>query len=131
MTEMMMKLGGFKFSVNTGAYNSLVKSSEWRWQAQQRLWNDSALQYTGKGETAITLEGIIYPHYKGGIGQMDRMRDEADKAEPLPLVDGAGRYHGLWVIVSINEKQTDFLPGGMPRKQTFTMKIKYYVKDWL
>ena len=129
MTDVMMGLGDFKFSLSTAAYKTLRRSNEWRWVSVARFGRKPALQPTGAGTSNITMNGDIYPHYAGGLGQLDAMRAEAEKQEPLRLAVGNGRYWGQFVIVRINEGQSYLNESGQPRKQTFELELKEYGDD--
>lgn len=124
--SIMLALGDYRFSINTSAYQSLSRSKDYRWKSQERIHNDPALQYVGPGEEKIELDGIIYPHYRGGLGQIDAMKESADQGEPLLLVDGRGYVHGYWVIMSAQETQEVFLQNGVPRKIGFGLSLKRY-----
>lgn len=65
MLEVMMALGGYRFSLSTSAYAQLSRHATWRWPMQERLGAHPVSQYVGPGEQTITLEGTVYPHYKG------------------------------------------------------------------
>jgi phage protein U len=66
MAGRMMQLGLYQFSIDNAAYQRLFRSTEYRWAAIERVGKQDALQFTGLGGDTITLQGIIYPHYKGG-----------------------------------------------------------------
>ena len=95
------------------------------------------MHYTGKDAETITLSGTIYPLYPranpAGALQLDALRELADEGEPFQLggnrVPGEGENLGAWCIRSISEEQTEFLPGGAPRKQSFTITLVRYHKD--
>lgn len=136
MNEVMMKLGTFSFSVDSAAYQSLQRSTSYQWSGQSRFRNSIAMQYVGDGEETVTLTGVIYPHYKGGIGQLDTMRLLANSGEPLQMstgpmkhANGEGYSLGRWVITQVQETQSTFLPGGVPKKQEFTLSLKRYGED--
>lgn len=122
----MMQLGGFQFGINTAAYQGLSRSDEWRWPDQERFGQAPALQYTGPGATTITLDGILYPEWRGGLGQLDAMRAEAGKGKPLVLVDGRGQALGMWVIERVDESQSIFAAGGVARRVEFTLQLKRF-----
>lgn len=127
--SIMMGLGPYRFSLNTSAYQQLRRSIEYRWQGQDRLQNDVAMQYVGLGKEEIELEGIIYPHFRGGLDQVRDMQEAANKGEPLLLIDGLGQVWGRWVITRIEETQDTFLKAGVPRKISFRMAITRYGED--
>lgn len=125
----MLQLGAFQFGVNTAAYQSLKRSSEWKWPSQDRFGNPPALQYVGAGADSITLPGVIYPEWRGGNGQLDNLRALAEKGEPQKMIDGSGSILGDWVIERIEENQSVFAAGGSPRKQEFTIQLRRYFGD--
>ncbi|MDO5101479.1 MAG: phage tail protein [Lautropia sp.] len=122
----MLQLGSFQFGINTAAYQSLARSEEWRWPEQSRFGQETALQYTGPGAASVTLDGVIYPEWKGGFGQLDAMRREAGKGQPLVLVDGRGQALGMWVIESVSETQGTFAAGGVARRIEFSLQLKRF-----
>ena len=125
-TPVMMQLGAFQFGINTAAYQGLSRSDEWRWPDQECFGQAPALQHTGPGTTTITLDGILYPEWRGGLGQLDAMRAEAGKGKPLVLVDGRGQALGMWVIERVDETQGTFAAGGVARRIEFTLQLKRF-----
>lgn len=127
MTDsVMLKLGEYKFSLETACYQELTRSTKYRWQENVRINNISALQFLGESNATITLTGASYPYFKGGLKQLDGMRKEATKGKPLLLVDGLGVVHGYWVITSIEERHSTISAQGVPRKINFTLGITCY-----
>ena len=128
----MARLGDFTFNINTAAFQSLERASSWRWQGIDRIGRKPAQQFTGPEADSITLSGTIYPHYRGGLGQIGRMRRMADKGEPLPLIyafEAVGQYCGLWCIKGITEGRTVFFSNGAPRKIEFSLTLVEYGRD--
>lgn len=125
----MMGLGLFRFGVNRASYQSLTRSAEFRWKHQDRVGRKPAAQYTGPGVETITLEGVIYPAFKGGLRQVDLMRFAAGFGQPMMLVDGLGFVFDQWIITEITETKTVFLPDGAPRKIEFTLTLQAYGAD--
>ena len=128
-SEIMMALGEFRFGVSTAAYSRLTRRTDYRWKPAERHGRAPAMHYLGLGSDAITLDGTIYPHHAGGLGQIDTMRRIAGTGKPLILSDGEGRVWGDWVILHIEETRTVFDTGGRPLKQTFRLDLSYYGKD--
>lgn len=126
MADVMLQLGGYQFSVDTGAYQELSREAEYRWASQERIGAVDALQFTGYGAERIEVRGVIYPFHKGGLGQLDSMRTQAGLGLPLPLVSGQGRILGLWVIQSVREGQRVFAREGVPRRQEFDLSMRRY-----
>lgn len=122
----MMRIGPYRFSIETAAYQALDRSTQYRWARQQRVGTNDALQFTGLGADTITLSGSIFPYFKGGLGQLNAMRNAASAGTPLPLIDGRGRVLGLWVIESVTEKQATFDQNGVPKRQDFELALARY-----
>ena len=116
----------YRFSRDTAAYQSRNRTTAYRWAKQDRLTRDPALQFVGQGDDTLKLSGVIYPHYKGGLGQVDSMRQEAGKGKPFILVEGTGTVFGKFVIESITENQEHFMVGGTPQKISFTLNLRKF-----
>lgn len=127
----MMQLGAFQFSISTAAYKELRRRTEYRWASQDRFGKMPALQFTGPGSDAITLTGVIYTEYRGGIGQLNSMRALAATGTPQRMVDGTGNLLGKFVIESVEEGQSVFAGQGQPRKQEFTLQLRQFPDDAL
>ena len=126
---MMLALGPYRFSLNTSADQSLKRSSEYRWPSIERIGKEPLLQAIGPGCDRIDLDGVIYPHFRGGLGQINAMRDSAAKQEPLMLINGQGNVLGRFVITQIEESQNTFLADGSPRKIEFRLSLERYGEE--
>jgi len=132
MNETMLALGAFRFSIDSAAYETLVRSRAWEWTEQPLVGGFSAMQLTGKSTPAISLNGIIYPEHKGGYEQVGLMTTEADRGTPLDLLaftnDEAGVSLGQWVITSVVDSQRAFRANGAPRAIEFSINLKRYAE---
>jgi phage protein U len=126
MAEVMMQLGNLQFSLDEAAYQRLSRSSEYRWARQPRIGTNDALQFTGYGPETISIDGVIHPAFRGGFGQLDKMRREGSFGIPRVLVSGTGKVLGLWCIEAVTEGQEVFAKQGQPRRQNFSMRIARY-----
>lgn len=129
MTAILAALGAFRFSLDSAAYQSLSRTAQYRWAAQERLGREPASQFLGPGEETLTLDGVLHPHHRGGLGQIERMRALAGQGRPLLLVDGTGRIHGNWVILAVEETGAALLPDGTPRRIAFRLSLRRYGDD--
>ncbi len=129
LSLVMMALGGFRFGVNRANYQHFSRAASWRWESQDRVGRRPAMQFLGPGIDEITLEGVIYPHFKGGLRQVEMMRLVADQGQPLILVDGLGWVWERWVITAVEERKSLFMSDGAPRKIEFTMSLMAYGSD--
>ncbi len=128
-SRIMWMLGPFIFSRDTAAPHTLHRATEFKWPAQPRTGRDEALQYTGPGADTIDLDGVIYPQYRGGLGQVQAMRELAGLGEPQLLVDGRGMVYGKWVILRVEETGSVHLANGTPRKIEFKVSLQRYGED--
>ncbi len=128
----MAALGPYQFSLETAAFDTLQRSTDFRWAAQNRIGRAPAQQFLGYGEDTIELQGTIYPHFRGGLGQLSAMRAMAARGEPLPLVyafETAGQYNGLWCIKSVKDARSVPIRNGAARKIEFTLQLVAYGED--
>lgn len=127
--SVMMQLGSFQFGVTTAAYQSLQHNAEWRWPSQDRFGTREALQFVGPGSETISLPGVIYPEWRGGLARVQQLRDLAAQGKPQLMIDGRGNILGRWVIERVEETQSVFADAGVPRKQEFTLQLRRYLGD--
>ena len=127
--EVLLTLGDYQFGMSTAAHDSLKRSKAYRWVTQERLGREPATQFVGPGSETISLSGSIYPHFRGGLEQIDEMRAEAEAGEPLSLVDGRGNNLGQWCIQSISDTEKQFVGPGIPRCIDFSMTLTAYGPD--
>lgn len=129
MSTVLMGLGPHRFGIAQLAYNELERTWRYRWEPLNRVGRRPAMQYLGPGEEIVVLPGVIYPHYYGGFDQLERMRSDAARGAKLPMASGLGRFHGIWGITEIKDKQAYFLPNGAPRKVEFNISLTHYGPD--
>ncbi|MCW7553641.1 phage tail protein [Endozoicomonas gorgoniicola] len=126
MVEPQVALGDYRLGTTTAAVQELERVSEWRWADKDVIHGKPQSDYIGPGLDTIELNGVIYPHFRGGLGQVDAMRAEADKGTPLRMVLGTGQDMGLWTIRRISENQTRIYDRGIPLKVEFRLSLKEY-----
>lgn len=132
MRTYMARLGSFQFGMDTAAFNELKRASGYRWEAKNRIGRSPAMQNVGRDADTIALSGVIYPHWRGGLGQMAALRAMATTGEAQPLVyafENSGQYCGRWCIVSIEETRTVLFDNGAPRKIEFGLTLREYGED--
>ncbi len=126
MSDILMALGSFRFAMDTAAFQTLQRTHVYRWPAQARLVDRPTRQFVGAGDETIAMNGIVYPTLAGGLGQLEQLREMAGRGVPMILVDGLGFVWGRYVVLSLQEGRSFFLPDGRPRKQTFTLQLSHY-----
>lgn len=122
----MMALGAYRFAVTTGGYERLQRSTSWRWPTQERIGSAPAHQFMGPGTDKLTISGVIFPHFRGGLRQVDAMRAQAGRGQPLNMVDGTGVNWDRWVVMSIEEGKEAFMSDGAARKIDFSVELEKY-----
>ena len=128
MSETMMALGPYRFALNTATYQTLRRKTQYCWAQQARLAQGPAHQYIGMGNDTIDLQGVIYPHYRGGLSQLNELRQQAQQGEPHVLVDGLGHVWGQWVVLSVDEDHEVMHANGQPQKVSFRLQLAKYVE---
>lgn len=121
-----LKLGEFKFSLNTAMFQAIEQSHSFRWRAQERVGQMDALQYTGPGDATMTLPGVLYPNFRGDAGSMKQLRTMAAEGKPQRLVTGSGGNLGMWVIEKVDVTSSVFTPDLGFRKQEFTVSLRKF-----
>jgi phage protein U len=129
LSFVMMALGLFRFGVSQGTYQTFTRSARYRWEKLDRTGRAPALQFLGPDADEAVLEGVIYPHFKGGLRQVELMRLAARLGQPMMLVDGLGWVWDRWSIIAVEEKQSVFLADGAPRRIDFTIRLQAYGSD--
>ena len=127
----MMALGAFRFGVNQAQYQSFTRTAAFRWAKADRLGRAPASQYLGPDAEEIGFDGVIYPHFKGGLRQAELMRAVAGTGVPLMLVDGLGWVWRRWCIIEVSETRSLMLADGAPRKIEFAARLQAYGEDAL
>lgn len=126
MATVMMRLGVYKFSLPTAAYQQLERTATYRWARQERIGTNDALQFTGLGPESVTLSGVVFSEFAGGLDQVSKMRLQASIGIPLPMIDGRGNVWGLWAMESVTERQSVFAARGAPLRIEFDLKLTRY-----
>ena len=120
---MILSLGMFAFSIPTLAHDELQRRSDWKHARTGRVGTRDASQYVGPGDDKISINGTAFAELTDGRASLDQLREMADGGDAWPLLDGAGRVYGAFVIESIDERQKVFLPDGTPRRIDFGIDL--------
>lgn len=119
----------YYFNLDTAAFDELRRQTEFQWSSQERLGRRAAQQAVGLGPDKLSLKGAIFPAWKGGLGQLDKLRALGTELVPFTLTTGYGIVLGTWCLTRIEEEQAALLAGGIPRKQGFSMEFVRYGDD--
>ena len=121
----MMMLGRFMFSVASAAPQQVRRTARYEWPAQALVGRRPVLQSTGRGDEGIELNGRIYPQYRGGIRQVQAMREMAGLGDADLLLDGLGFVYGLFAITEVEETSVVFDPTSAPRRIDFRLRLAH------
>ena len=119
----LMSLGMFPFHVPTLAFDELQRRADWRHARTPRVGARDAVQYVGPGDETVSISGTAYAELSKGVASLDELRDMAGTGEAWPLVDGAGRVFGDFVITGIDERHKFLFEDGTARKIDFGIDL--------
>ncbi|MGX6568471.1 bacteriophage P2 tail protein GPU [Cupriavidus taiwanensis] len=120
---MMMALGQFVFSLDTAPYQDFQQQIGWRHPANSRTGRRPARQFLGPDDETITLAGVLAPELTGGDDSIEDLRKLGDSGEAHVLIEGTGRYYGLFVVETMQVTRTYFFQDGKARRIEFTLKL--------
>jgi phage protein U len=120
---MMMALGQFVFSLDTAPYQDFQQQIGWRHPANSRTGRRPARQFLGPDDETITLAGLLAPELTGGDDSIEDLRKLGDSGEAHVLIEGTGRYYGLFVVETMQVTRTYFFQDGKARRIEFTLKL--------
>lgn len=116
----LMSLGAVLFTPSLRGLSEVRRMAEWRYPVIARVGLAPARQSLGPGTETISMSGVIHPHWRGGVADVQTLRDAG--REPARLLDGAGRDLGLWAVLRVEETWTRQLHG-RPRRIAFTAEL--------
>ncbi len=120
----MLAIGLFVFGVDTLAYQELQRRTEYRHAGAERLSAPPAWQFLGPGADTITLPGVLMPELVGDYASIEALREMGAEGEAWPLVLSDGTILGQYFIRMVEERQSNFLPGGAPRRVEFSIDLE-------
>lgn len=123
-SNVLMKLGDYKFMLLNSVFQEFNRISEYKWGTQHRISKEPTSQFLGVAGDTITLPGVIFPEWRGGMAQVDKFRTMAESGQSHLLVSGHGKILGFWFIERIEEKQSLFALAGSFRKQEYTLSLR-------
>jgi phage protein U len=110
----LMSWGLFVFGMDTVPYNDFERTISWRFADQERFMARSVGQFTGPGETPVTINGKVIPELGNKYASIDTMIAMADTGASYPLMNGMGRVFGQFRMEKLREIYRDIMAGGIP-----------------
>lgn len=129
---MLIQLGDFQFEIASAAYSQLTRTAQAYWARQPILSETERLHAVGNATDTIQLVGTVYPEFavrhggKRGTQTIDELRDMLKALIPYRITAADGRTWGFWVIETLTNQDSHWIPEGTPRKQSFRIGIRYY-----
>lgn len=124
MTQTMMVLGDFVFSLPTLVYQDLSRRNAWRFGENNRLGARAGQQFIGPGADDISLGGYLVPQVAGDAGSIKRLRALGDLGQPQALVGGDGEVFGAFIIVSLDERRSSLRGDGQAGRYDFQLELR-------
>ena len=119
----MMTLGGFAFRVLDAPLDDIERAASWRWTPIEGVGSRPQWQYLGPSVESVKLNGVWYPAQGGRADPAAELRAEAERGEPLRLMDGGGRVLGMWVVRRVEERRMNLLDAGAPRRIEYRIDL--------
>lgn len=107
---MMLSLGLFVFMRQTTPYQNMNRNIDYRWPTNNRIGLRPAAQFLGVDSEKITLSGVLLPELTGGKLSLLALELMAAQGKAWPLIEGNGTIYGMFVIESLSQTGTLFLP---------------------
>jgi uncharacterized protein len=128
MSDVLMTLGGVRFSVSEGAYRTLNRTLEMSVVKIARANRPVARQVLGEDET-IEISGVCYPLHRHGTDRVERFRELARRYQPVMLTDGMGFVWGRFLVERVEERGSEFTREGQAQRQEFTIALGAFGED--
>ncbi|QBP10122.1 phage tail protein [Cupriavidus metallidurans] len=120
---MMMALGLFVFAMETAPYQEFQQQIGWRHPSNNRVGRRASRQYTGPDDETVTLAGVLLPELSGGDNTIEVLRQMGDTGLSYVLIEGSGRYYGMFELDSLSITRTLFFKDGKARRIEFSLKL--------
>ena len=122
---MLASLGLFVFEPFKVAFDELQQKINYRYGAGNAVGVRPRMQYIGPDNDTISFSGVVYPELAGSnVASIDELIAMGNTGKTYALLDGTGRFYGMFYIESINRNQSHLLTNGSPRKIGFDITLK-------
>ena len=129
MTRTLMRLGDFGFSIDTAAFQKLQEVHRWRWEPVSRIGHKPIQHDLGPDAAQIRMQGVTHPYWRGGVGQLDRLKAIGDERRAVLLVDALGIIWGRFVVERLEIEHSVFAAAPTAMKKAFTLVLKEQAPD--
>lgn len=119
---MVANLGDFIFEWQN--ITDMNFASESGIKGNDRIKNYPAYFRSTFGSRNITINGKTLPSHKDGNRRLEKLWELHNSGKELSFTLGTGDYLGKFVIMSISETRSVFLPSGEFLAQEFTLNLQ-------
>ncbi|MFV0481359.1 MAG: phage tail protein [Campylobacteraceae bacterium] len=120
---MIFSLGGFKFEMPVLS-ESLEKTTTYGISSQNRFNNHPVHFSSSKADEVIEVSGKTLPLQGAKNTALKELYKLASAQIAYSLTSGSGLFYGKFVIKTIKETQTLFLPSGEFLAQSFVISLE-------
>lgn len=120
-----MALGPVPFSVPTGTFDEVQRSTRWAIDQPDTLEGMGSPVSRGRESDTMVIRGVAFPGFTGTQNSVERLRELGDTGRSYVLVDGDGNLYGNWMVTAVNESRSAFMANGQPRKITYDVTLTY------
>ena len=107
------------------AFDELQQKINYRYGTGNAVGVRPRMQYIGPDNDTISFSGVVYPELAGSnVASIDELIAMGNTGKTYALLDGTGRFYGMFYIESINRNQSHLLTNGSPRKIGFDITLK-------
>ena len=106
---MYAQLGDIEFDLIT-YFSGLNESNTYNYAQHERINNKPVLQYLGQGLQEQDIKLNFHSSFCNPTEELKKLKEVAQKAEPLKFIKGNGEYVGVFVIteiISVTEQTSD------------------------
>ena len=122
---MLASLGLFVFEPFKVAFDELQQKINYRYGTGNAVGVRPRMQYIGPDNDTISFSGVVYAELAGSnVASIDELIAMGNTGKTYALLDGTGRFYGMFYIESINRNQSHLLTNGSPRKIGFDITLK-------
>ncbi|WP_019833785.1 phage tail protein [Sphingomonas sp. PR090111-T3T-6A] len=120
---MLAALGLFVFDMTTLPFAEIEERDEWRHSSTPRFRARPASQFLGIGQADLSIMGALVPEIAGSYSSIDLLKQMADTGEAYALVEGTGRVRGDYKILRLQQRKSELIDIGLPRKIDFAIDL--------
>jgi len=125
----LLALGPHTFEIAPLNFQKIERTTIAKWPAIARFGSAPGRQFTGYGEDAITISGLLYVGELGGRAEFEAVRATQQAAMPVTMMGWAAatgmaaNIFGRVVILSVRDSQTLFDSAGQGRKLAYDIDV--------